>query len=155
AARRSDVAYHLGEMGPALEQARLAGKGFHEEVARRLAEPPADDRRRKLDLTVPRLPDGSAHPPVLVALAAFWNVEGEAPSAKREEAGSALHPPRSALHEAPPPDGPTDHQERQWAEHHGWSVREFTVTTAVAAELLDRGVPFAIALVEASFTQPQ
>ena len=32
--------------------------------------------------------------------------------------------------------------ERRWAEEHGWTAREFTVTEAAATALVDRGVPF-------------
>src|SRR5262249_10849463 len=52
-------------------------------------------------------------------------------------------------------DGTPAHSERRWAEEHGWSVREFTVTWESAVALLDRGVPFTLTFVEPTFSHLQ
>lgn len=46
--------------------------------------------------------------------------------------------------------GTPAYRERAWAEENNWCVREFSVTWDGAVALLDRGIPFALAIVEAT-----
>ncbi|MEW6159659.1 MAG: tetratricopeptide repeat protein, partial [Verrucomicrobiota bacterium] len=70
-------------------------------------------------------------PATVAALVRFWNKPAE----------------HLALAEAICYDGTPIFLQRQWAENHGWAVREFRLTWETAVQLIDRHVPFALATV--------
>ena len=138
AARRSDAAYFLGEMGEAEAQARLVednDETFYPAFAARLKESaPARATRVILpfDFGYDRTP-----PTVLQLLGRYWNCPLELPAGE----------PTGAL------DGVPDSAERRRFEQLGWSVREFSLTPDVSNELIGRGIPFQLTLVETGFGQ--
>jgi predicted Zn-dependent protease len=155
AARRADTAYFLGERAAAAEHARAVGDEFYAAFADRLSSgggvaglrggeqtqdpttppPHHPTTRRVLPLDLPVA--GTPPPTVAELLARFW--------------GHRL--PEPAADAPPPADGLPDAAERDRAERAGWACREFTVGPAAAAELIGRGVPFVVTLVEAGFSQ--
>ena len=150
AARRSDVAYLLGEMDEAREQARSVGEDFYTRFAERLGEPGALATGCSADPVAnapgsPRiilpLPTAPADAPPLAAheqLGRFWN---------RTLPAAADTPPVL--------DGLPDAAERRRFDAAGWVTREFDLTADVVAELVARGVPFLVTLVETGFGQPR
>ncbi len=138
AARRSDVAYLLGEMPEAEAQARLVKEDdetFYPEFAERLKRlAPTEPTRVILpvDLGYDRTP-----PTVPQLLGRFWNRPLELPAG--EPTG--------------PLDGIPDSAERRRFESAGWHTREFTLTAEVVSELIGREIPFQLTLVETGFGQ--
>jgi tetratricopeptide (TPR) repeat protein len=143
AARRSDLHYKLGDTASAVTFAREAADEFYLKFAERL-----ESRREQTGDRSPSpvscllspascfLPPGPGLPPY-EQLAKHWN-----------------HPlPNPPADATPPADGLPDAAERNRAEHAGWRTIEFTLTPDAAFALIERGVPFLVALVEAGFTQ--
>ncbi len=139
AARRCDLAYHLGDYAEAQAQAKKvpADDKFYPGFATRLAArtPSAADRRiLDIDLTLT-----GGHPPSPAALLArFW--------------GETLPPGEDT---SPSTDGIPDPGDRRRFEQAGWVCREWTLTLPAAADLLRRGVPFIATLFETGFGQPR
>ena len=66
------------------------------------------------------------------------------------------HPlPNPAMDAHSTVDGLPDAGERDRADKAGWITREFTLSLEIAVELIGRGIPFLVALVEAGFSQPR
>jgi tetratricopeptide (TPR) repeat protein len=128
AARRSDVAYRMGDLAAAAAFAREAGDPFHRQIAERLAKPPPDGRRVEHPVPFIRQHHATCAPATLAAIGRFWGL----PADHLTVAAAICY------------DGTPAHSERAWAESNGWAVREFTVTRESAAALLDRGVPFTL-----------
>ncbi len=157
AARRTDTSYFLGEYTTAAEHARTVKDPFYDEFALRLekrteirdqkSDIPAAESSLTSDLcsltsdrkVLPLELAGNPTPSVYELLSRFW--------------GSTL--PSPGLEVPPPFDGLPDAVERNRAEQAGWACREFTLSLAAAVELIGRGVPFIITLVEAGFSQPR
>jgi len=138
AARRADAAYLIGDMGEAEAQARLVkddDETFYPAFAERLKEQaPARAARvvLPLDLGHERTP-----PSVPQMLSRYWKRPLELPPA---ESGGAL-------------DGIPDSGERRRYENAGWITREFALTAGVLNDLIGRGAPFQLTLVETGFGQ--
>jgi tetratricopeptide (TPR) repeat protein len=132
AARRSDVAYYLGDFEQAREQAKKVSGRFYETIAGRLEDPPPDARRVELNVGFVRQHHQTCAPATLAAICKFWHMPGE----HLEMAAAISYA------------GTPHHSERRWAEEHGWVVREFTVTWDSAVALLDRGIPFTLTTTE-------
>ncbi len=138
AARRSDLAYHLGDYPEAVAQAKKVPDDdkFYPRFAARLEghTPTADDRRiLDIELTVTGTPPSPAE-----LLACFWGETlptGEATS--------------------PSTDGIPDPGDRRRFEKAGWVCREFTLSLPAAAGLIRHGVPFVATLFEMGFGQPR
>jgi len=130
-ARRSDIAYYLGDYTAALESARQVEAPFHKRVAERLAAS-TEGKRVLLDVGFVRQHFMTCAPATLSAISRYWS----RPAEHLEVAEAICY------------DGTPDHSERHWAEQQGYVVREFTVTWESAAALLDRGVPFTLTTVE-------
>ncbi|HEV3439822.1 MAG TPA: hypothetical protein VG122_20820, partial [Gemmata sp.] len=167
-ARRADTAYFLGEYTRAIEHARGVKDEFYDAFADRLAleignrsqgepgasatgvldEPEASatynransptlppSKRKVLSLEL----SSSPPPTVYDLLTRFWK-----------------HPlPNPAMDAHSTVDGLPDAAERDRAEKAGWITREFTLSLEIAVELIGRGIPFLVALVEAGFSQPR
>jgi tetratricopeptide (TPR) repeat protein len=169
AARWADTAYFLGESAAAAEHAKAVKDEFYDAFAARLVRGTGDttqetgdgkeaaDKRQEtgeggkdgtLPAPVARPPTGrkilpleltgTPTPTVYELLERFWKHAFPNPGA-----------------EMPPFDGLPDAAERDRAEHAGWIAREFTLSLEEAVELIGRGVPFLVSLVEAGFTQPR
>lgn len=131
-ARRSDVVYYCGDLAEAAAIARQVGEPFYDQLAERLVDPACASQRVLLDVGFVRQHHQTCAPATLAALSRYWNMPAE----------------HLDVAEAICYDGTPDHKERHWAETHGWTTREFTVTWESAVALLDRGVPFTLTTVE-------
>ncbi len=131
AARRSDALRHLGRRDEAIAAARETKLPFFDHLAKRLETPPATPGRVHLRVGFVRQHHMTCAPATLSALGSYWNH----PADHLELARLISY------------DGTPDHEERHWAETHGWTVREFRVTWATAVALLDRGCPFTLTTV--------
>jgi tetratricopeptide (TPR) repeat protein len=132
ASQRSIIAYFLGDLGTAAEQARKAGDEFHNKLAERLAAAGAKLKRVKLPVTFVRQHYKTCAPATMASIGRFWGMPTD----------------HLAVAEAICYDGTPSFSQRDWAEQNGWVVREFRVTWESAAALLDRGIPFTITTVE-------
>jgi predicted Zn-dependent protease len=133
-ARRSDTAYHRGDLARAASLARRAGASgiaFYERLAERL------------DARVP---------PGRVLLPVPWIRQHRLTCAPATMTALVRHFGGDARHlevaEAICYDGTPDHAQRRWADRQGLVARELTVTWESATALLDRGVPFALTTVD-------
>ena len=132
AARRSDTAYHCGDLAKAAEFARESLDPFFLKLADRLDAPGEDTRRVTLDVPFVRQHHQTCAPATLAAISRFWSM----PADHLEVAEAICY------------DGTPDHRERSWAETNGWVTREFTVTREAAVALIDRGIPFTLTTIE-------
>ena len=127
--QRARMAYRLGQR---VEAARLAAQiddDFHRRFSRELAAPHQEDAERaQLDVSFVRQHFKTCAPATLAAIARYWRLPAD----------------HVALAEAMCYDGTPAWQQREWAEGHGWCVREFRVTLDSAVALIGRGVPFAL-----------
>jgi tetratricopeptide (TPR) repeat protein len=130
-ALRSDLACKLGSFAEAAELARAADTRFHRAVAARLGAVPPGARRLLLPVPLVHQHHDTCAPATLSAVARFWGKGVE----HIEVADAICYA------------GTPSHRGRQWAEEHGWAVREFTLTWDSAVTLLDRGVPFTLTLI--------
>ncbi len=129
--RRSDAAYHRGDVARAIAHARRARMPFYEKLAERLE---AGGAAGGAVLPVPwvRQHHMTCAPATLSALARHFGAEA----------------PHLEIAEAICYDGTPDHAERAWADREGFAARELTVTWDAARALVDRGVPFALSTVQ-------
>ncbi len=132
-AQLSDIHCELGDVARAAELAELAGGEFYARIARRLAEP-AEPRRVFLPVPWVRQNHVTCAPATLTSIAKLWGKPAD----------------HLQVVEAICYDGTPAHSERRWAEENGWETRAFTVTWDAAVALLDRGIAFTLATVEAS-----
>ncbi|TAJ17750.1 MAG: tetratricopeptide repeat protein [Planctomycetota bacterium] len=130
--RMSDAHYRCGNLARAADCASRANHGFFAAMAKRLAQPATDARRVILRVEFVRQHHMTCAPATLSALSRYWSV----PVDHLGLAATICY------------DGTPEHVERHWAEGNGWHVREFSVTWDVSRALLDRGIPFAVTLVE-------
>jgi tetratricopeptide (TPR) repeat protein len=136
AARRADTAYFCGDFSAAQENARKAGEAFYTAFADRLAIEPSPKPPMRID--VPRTGPAIRADSVLDSLAAFWGV-------RAKPAPTDL----TAL------DGLQDVGERLWAEENGFVAAEFTATPAAMFDVIERGLPFVLTLVDAGYSHSQ
>ncbi|HXX92996.1 MAG TPA: tetratricopeptide repeat protein, partial [Planctomycetota bacterium] len=132
AARRSDLAYYLGDRAEAARHAPQAGTSFYQRLAEGLKASDRPARRVLLPVGFVRQHHVTCAPATLSAISRYWSMPAE----------------HLAVAERICYDGTPSHSERRWAEENGWVAREFTVTWASATALLDRGVPFTLTTVE-------
>ena len=133
-AQRSLVLYHRGRRTEAAYCAASVDDNFHRAFAVKLAAPPAQAERVQLNVSFVRQHFKTCAPATLAALGRYWRMPAE----------------HLALAEAMCYDGTPHWQQRQWAEQHGWHVREFRVTQENAIALIERGVPFALSTVDST-----
>jgi tetratricopeptide (TPR) repeat protein len=139
AARRSDIAYDLGDREAARNFATAAGEGFHQTVSEKLANIPEGAKRTILP-NVERLPRPLPQyvPAALAILRRAWKPDQPLPSDELFRQ-----------------DSPSEYLERRWAEQEDWIVREFTATNPSLTALIDAGIPVALNMVEATYSQLQ
>lgn len=141
AARRADTCYLLGDLPQAAAHAREVGEPFYTGFASRLetaggqSSPAATGGRSvAVDLSYERTP-----PTVYDLLGRFWK-----------------HPlPSPGPDAAAPGDALPDAAERHRIEQAGWNTIEFTLTPDAAFDLIERGLPFLVTLVESGYAQPR
>ena len=138
-AQRARVAYHLGKRTEALEYAKELKDPFNRRFVEKLAKPALTPEQVRFDVPFVRQHFKTCAPATLAALGRYWKMPTK----------------HLALIEAICYDGTPSWQQRDWAEHNGWLVREFRVTWESALALLTQEVPFAIATVEATFAHMQ
>ncbi len=131
---RADSACERGDLRAAVDILRRDGSKqaarLAEHVARAVNDPSA--KRALLDVPFVRQHHMTCAPATLTALARYWRM----PADHLEVAEAICY------------DGTPAHSQRTWAEEHGFVVRELTVTWDVVRALIDRGVPFTVAVVE-------
>ncbi len=131
AARRGEARLLLNDLpGAAAAADALAPHSFfHAKTAERLRDPERQAARR-VTLPVPfvRQHEKTCAPATLAALSRYWNRPADQADIAREIWYG----------------GTFDHQERRWAETHGWAAREFRADWASAVALLDLEIPFTL-----------
>jgi tetratricopeptide (TPR) repeat protein len=134
AARRADALYLAGDFAAASVWAERVHHPDYERLARRLRTMQVAGKRIRLPFRF--IPQGhrTCGPATLAAIAQHWDT----PVTQAE------------IVEAIAYDGTYDYTERAWCETHGFAAREFKVTWDAARILLDQGVPFALATVDAN-----
>ncbi|MFI4861704.1 MAG: tetratricopeptide repeat protein [Phycisphaerales bacterium JB063] len=132
---RSDIACQLGDHAAGLDFLQRIDdrhkSEFHKKVQARLEANGAQGSRRQLDVPFVRQHHMTCAPATLTMLARHFGREAE----HLEIADAICY------------DGTPYHAERTWTHEQGYTVREFTVTPEVAAELIDRDIPFAFSTV--------
>lgn len=129
---------HLACLGMDAAAVLAAAPGLEEEeyfkglLSRVKTLPPQGWKRVHLQVPFVRQHHMTCAPATLSAISRFWGQ----PAEHLEVAEAICY------------DGTPAHSERHWAETHGWSVREFTVTWDAARTLLDRGIPFTVTTTE-------
>ncbi|HTS17729.1 MAG TPA: tetratricopeptide repeat protein [Verrucomicrobiae bacterium] len=138
-AQRARIAHQIGKRTAAFEYARELTDPFSRQFSEKLALPAPPNEQVNLDVHFVRQHFKTCAPATMAALGRYWGMPAE----------------RVAAAEAICYDGTPSWQQRDWAEHNGWIVREFRVTWASALELLTKGIPFAIATVDATSAHMQ
>ncbi len=133
-AQLARVAYHLERRADAKKLATELDDAFHRSFAEKLGVASMPGGRIQLDVTFVRQHFKTCAPATLAALGRFWHMPAE----------------HVKLAEAMCYDGTPHWQQRDWAENHGWHVRDFRVTMESARALLQRGLPFAVTTVDAT-----
>lgn len=137
--RRMDMACRTGDVVRARVLVTEKPSPFPPGLEARLAEVEPPRRRVRLEVDFVRQHYLTCAPATLTALCRYWQQPAE----------------HLELAEAICYDGTPGHSERTWAETHGFTVREFTVSWAVAVELIDRGLPFTLTTAEATSSHLQ
>ncbi len=136
AARRADVAYFCGDSVAARDQAIKADEPFYTSFAENIGR--TDSGPATIRLEIPK-PNGSIRPAsILDHFPAFWKTIAKPAPVDL-----------SAM------DGLQDVRERLWAEENGLDAAEFTATPKTVLELLERGVPILLTLVDAGYSHTQ
>jgi tetratricopeptide (TPR) repeat protein len=131
AAMRSTVAYRLGRIEEAAEQAEKTGGEYYRALAANVRAAAPDSEREVLPVGFVRQHHVTCAPATLTVIARFWSM----PAEHLEVAEEICY------------DGTSAYSERKWAEDNGWATREFDITWEEVVALIDRGVPFTITLV--------
>lgn len=132
ASRRSELAYRRGDYAEAIRLAEQIDSPYYRSIVQSLKEaqtrPAEATRDILLDVKFVRQNHLTCAPATLTALSSYWGQ----PVDHIELAQSICY------------DGTPAHEERNWAEEHGFDAREFRVTWDNAQQLIDRGVPFTL-----------
>ena len=136
AARRADTAYYCGDFVAAREQAIAAAEPFYTSLAERHKLPPDVLSPIRLDITKPET--GARSTSTLDMIPAYWK--------------AVARPAPTDLNAV---DGLQDVRERLWAIENGFIAHEFSVTSESAFELLERGIPFLLTMVDAGYSHSQ
>ena len=131
-ARRSDAAYFCGDYPQAAVWAEQVGSPFYHQLAERLSNLPPTSKRVVLPVGFVRQHHMTCGPATLSTISRFWGMPAD----------------HLGIAEEICYDGTPATSERHWAEQHGWTVREFTLTWESAVALIDRGIPFTLTTVE-------
>ncbi|MEM1027174.1 MAG: tetratricopeptide repeat protein [Planctomycetota bacterium] len=137
AARRSDIAYHRGDLHAAVDQSEAVKGRFFKVVRENMkaalkSEAPRPPRKL-LSLPFVRQHHMTCAPATLSTIARYFDREADHLQITEEICY----------------DGTPWHSERHWAEQNGYLVREFKVTPESAAACIERDLPFTLSTVEA------
>jgi tetratricopeptide (TPR) repeat protein len=125
----SHMQYLLGNIEESQRLAKTSGDPVLEHLASRLDDAPKITHKRlKIDVPFIKQHHVTCVPTTMAMLGRFWGQDLE----------------HLAIAEQITYGGTATHRERQWAESHGWIVREISLTWDAAVALLDRGVPFTL-----------
>ncbi len=134
ASRRGEARLQLGDLTGSADAAEplAATSFFYEKTVPRLRDPERQAAKRVAH-AVPfvRQNDRTCAPATLAALTRFWGRPADHAAITKEICYG----------------GTFDHQERHWAETHGWVVREFRADWPGTVALADAGIPFTLATV--------
>jgi tetratricopeptide (TPR) repeat protein len=132
ASRCGEARLQLGDLAGAAEAGEplMAGHAFYGVTVPRLLDSERQHARRLVhEVPFVRQHERTCAPATLAALSRFWG--------------------QPADHEAISAEicygGAFDHQQRHWAQTHGWTVREFRADWPGTVALIDAGIPFALA----------
>lgn len=125
---RFQACYFRGDFAGAAVHLRGLEDDYARELAQRLEDPACRPQRVELPVGFVRQHWKTCSPATFVALARYWGREVD----HLKLAADICY------------DGTPSWKERQWAEAHGWTVREFRLDWESARQLLDRGIPFAV-----------
>lgn len=134
AARRADTAYYLGDFAVAKEQAILAKDEFYTAFGESLAQTVTPVPTVRIEL--PKRPPEAKT--VFDWLALYWK-----------------KPTPTFPHDPMPTDGLPDARERRWAEKNGFACVEFTYTFEASQQILARGWPCILTMVDAGYSLSQ
>ncbi len=127
--RLADAHYYLGQIDKAITYAEQRSDDYYRDFAKRLRDPQRSQIRKELPLGYIRQHHNTCGATTLANLSAYW--------------GQPI--PHEKVVEAIWYDGTSDPKERIWSEQQGFVVREFKYTWEIARQLIDRGIPFALA----------
>ena len=139
AQRRCDAWLHLGDLDCALEQARASRSPNYKAFLERVESGRHENRRVQLPVGFVRQHHMTCAPATLTAISRYWS----RPAEHLEVAEDICY------------DGTPHHSERRWAVEHGFLAREFRVTWEATRALIERGVPFTLTTVYASYAHLQ
>ena len=129
--RRCEARLQMGDLPGAAASAESVAiaSPFYARTAERLRQPErANERRVHLEVPFVRQHEKTCAPATLAAISQFWNRPVDHAAIAREICYG----------------GTFDHQERYWAETHGWVAREFRADWHGSIALLNAGIPFAL-----------
>jgi tetratricopeptide (TPR) repeat protein len=132
ASRRGEARLLLGDLAGSADACEplVETNVFYEKTVARLRDPERQAEPRIVhDVPFVRQHERTCAPATLAALSHFWQRPADHAAIDREICYG----------------GTFDHQERHWAESHGWAVREFRADWQGSVALLDAGIPFALA----------
>jgi cellulose synthase operon protein C len=129
---RARIGLLKGDARLAIRHARASKIPFHLKAADRLEASSETRGPTILPVGFVRQHHMTCAPATLAALSHYWKV----PADHCEIAEDICY------------DGTPCYDQRRWAVQNGWVTREFTVTEAAAAALIERGVPFTLATTE-------
>ncbi len=125
----SHMQYLLGNIEESKRLAIESGNEHLKELTATLDQDKAAQHRRvRLDVPFILQHHVTCVPTTMAIIGRFWSVDLE----------------HLAIADEITYGGTATHRERQWAEKHGWTVRELTVTWEAAVALIDRGIPFTL-----------
>ena len=136
AARRADSAYFCGDLSTAREQSLQAKDPFYTSFAENLVQSVLTPATVRLEIPKSNGPGRAAS--VLDLFPIYWHIAA-----------------KSAPSDLSPQDGLQDVRERLWAEENGLVTIEFTATPPAVFNVLDRGVPLLLTLVDAGYSHAQ
>jgi tetratricopeptide (TPR) repeat protein len=129
---QSDAAYFCGEPSIAAELAAKSKNKFYQKISEKLKRPAENASRVMLPVGFVRQHHLTCVPAVVACLGRYWNKPVDHLAVVSEICY----------------DGTPNRALRQWAAEHGWFMIEFRVTWEISRELIDLGIPFALATVE-------
>jgi tetratricopeptide (TPR) repeat protein len=128
----SDAAYLNGDIEKAIRFADISSTPFHLKIKERLEKLDGTEKRVRLKLGFVRQHQMTCAPATISNIARFWQKKAE----HLELADEMCY------------DGTPAYKERIWANENNWETREFTVNWTNTVELINRGVPFALATIQ-------
>ena len=132
---RASLLYQLGRGEEMRSFAKKSKHGFYKRIARRVRKGSfATGKRVRLQVPFVRQSAMTCAPATLTALSNFHGREAD----HLDVAENICY------------DGTSDYNERRWAEEQGWIVREFRADWPTTIALIERGLPYSVATVEAT-----